>query len=51
MAFVWRADSHAARRAHSKTDKWPLRLRVWFILGASLGLWALVLVAILALIP
>ena len=51
MAFVWRADSHAASRTHSETGKWPLRLRVWFILAASLAVWGLILAAILTLIP
>ena len=51
MAFVWKADSRTASRADHKTNKWPLRLRVWFILAASLALWGIILAAILTLIP
>lgn len=51
MVLAWKADSRAASRAHHETGKWPLGLRVWFILAASLAVWVLTLAAILALIP
>lgn len=47
VAVAWKA----YERDSGADEKWPIAMRVWFILGANLAVWAVIVAAILVLIP